>query len=526
MFFINASQWHCVEEKRFVTYSSLRGWPEQWPTEGSYYPFAWLRIDKKTQEILAARDHFGQEPFYYAILNETLIFGSTIPNILQHFKKRPAFTEHLERDCFLRDSQQDLPLVTETYYQDIYRVRPGCHLIIKPHGLPEQISFWSLRNHHTSLYYSDERDYLVHFTELLHEAVDKTTHGVRSLAAEFSGGVDSSMIFNACRSMDLNPTLYTQEIPPNYRITDEKRNVDLILVRHHQEICHHYVNANHFEPLVIFEQMAALFASPPPYIVSVLACNLYQSIANSGHDILLSGAGGDDLVSHDFPPQLAFPQLWREKKWRGIWNDCKQLASFKEKMRHAIHRIGYSHIDVHAICAHIERSYNRLSQKKTRLFRPEFYTSFSEYEYGNMQGDLSHNMLMRVEYEAVIAKSMGFRFAYPLLYPPLIEFCFRLPLEQKLRLKTTRWLARQYLSKNIPGIQFRTKWGSLAPNTMQKCRDYSQQGKFENFFKNLPFAELIDKTSLPESKLLLQINAYMLKCVERQAMCGHDVQVD
>ncbi len=59
--------------------------------------------------------------------------------------------------------------------------------------------------------------------------------------------------------------------------------------------------------------MASLFASPPPYIVSILACNLYQSIVRSGHDVLLSGTAGDDLVSHYFPPQLAFPQLWREK---------------------------------------------------------------------------------------------------------------------------------------------------------------------------------------------------------------------
>ncbi len=141
------------------------------PAQESYYPFAWLRIDKTTQEIFAARDHFGQEPFYYAVHNETLIFGSTIPNVLQYFEERPAFTGHLEQDCFLRDEQQDLPLVTETYYQIIYRVRPGHHLLIKPHCFPHQIPFWSLRDHKSILYYSDERDYLAHFTELLHEAV-------------------------------------------------------------------------------------------------------------------------------------------------------------------------------------------------------------------------------------------------------------------------------------------------------------------------------------------------------------------
>ena len=45
-------------------------------------------------------------------------------------------------------------------------------------------------------------------------------------------------------------------------------------------------------------------------------------------------------------------------------------------------------------------------------------------------------------------------------------------------------------------------------------------------FKNLPFAELIDKTSHLESKLLLQINAYILKYVGMQSMGGYDVKVD
>ncbi len=41
------------------------------------------------------------------------------------------------------------------------------------------------------------------------------------------------------------------------------------------------------------------------------------------------------------------------EKWRGVWQDCKQLTSVKEKIHYAIHRLGYSNINVSCdVCEH------------------------------------------------------------------------------------------------------------------------------------------------------------------------------
>jgi len=167
----------------------------------------------------------------------------------------------------------------------------------------------------------------------------------------------------------------------------------------------------------------------------------------------------------------------------------------------------------HFMALAIIQSYRILSRTHTnhRQSLQPYYPSFRQYEYNNVQGAFSHELLMRIEYDAVLSKSYDFRFAYPLLYPPLIEFCFRLPLHQKLNLYKTRWLARQYLSKEVPLMKFNTKGGSLAPNTMQKCRNYRDEGLFTESFQNLPFSEIINAETRPNQKLLLQINAYILK---------------
>ena len=515
---VNASQWKYIQEEQFDTYSCGGVLPTSTMCQSTYLPFAWVRIDRHNHQILAARDHFGQEPLYYFFENNNFIFGSNIPDILAHLEQRPSFTHHLAQDCFLRKPSEDLPLAIETYYKGIFRVKPGHYLVIKGPDQVSQEPFWQIDMTKPSLNYIDERDYVEHFSELLNAAVLETTQGAHSLAAEFSGGVDSTMVFTTCRRMRLEPTLYTQAIPSHYTLSDETHNVDIILRQYDWKKNHCYVNDTLFDPFDIFKKVASIYASPPPYLLGTLASNLHQMVATRGHDVILSGVGGDDLVSHSFPPQIAFPQKWQEEGCYGIYQDLKQLKFVSEKLRYIYERTNYSTPFFHHVLSSIHRRYRALSENH-KSYRPSlqpFYPSLRQYEYNNVQGDYSHELLMRIEYDAILAKSYGFRFAYPLLYPPLIEFCLRLPLQQKLNIYKTRLLARRYLAQEVPLMKFRTKGGSLAPNTMQKCRNYRDNGLFTASFQKLPFDYIIQTETRQDPKLLLQINAYIL------ALCTSD----
>ena len=140
-----------------------------------------------------------------------------------------------------------------------------------------------------------------------------------------------------------------------------------------------------------------------------------------------------------------------------------------------------------------------------------FYASLRDYEYDLLQGSLCHEMRMRLEYSALTAKAMGFRYIYPLLYPPLIEFGFSLPLEQKFKQGRMRCTVRDYLLQHVQGMKFSTKGGATVPSTMQKCRDYAAKGAFQPYFTGLPFKEYIDAAHSIDDQLLLQIHAFMMK---------------
>lgn len=511
MKFINASGWTQEVHPDFLLYYVGEKPPRDNICKNFYHPFAWIKINTRQKKSLAARDHFGQEPFYYLYQDNEFIFGSTLPDILKLLEHKPPYTQHLIRDCFARKVFEDLPLSEETYFKGIYRLKPGHYLHIEEHSM-RQAPYWELDHNADEIHYKNDETYVQHFASLLDESILSCTKNAKSIAAEFSGGVDSTLVFTACNRLGLNPHLYTQTIPHHYRITEEARNVQRVLEYYNYHTHHQNVDAANFEPLAVLEKIAVLYASPPPYLLGTLMHNLHQKIVSVGHDLLLSGHGGDELVSHIFAPPIAFPQRFKEDGFYGLWCDLKRIPSFKGKIKYASQRIAYSHRHPYHALTLLTRLLSQSEPHDYNYSHPLYYDNLRVYEQRNMQGEYAHEYLMRIEYDSVLAKSLGFRYAYPLLYPPLIEFCFRLPLSQKINLFSTRWLARRYLSQEIPSFNFKTKGGSLAPNTMQKCRDYERNGLFDKPFAELPYQDYIEKSKHAEEKLVLKMKAYMLKC--------------
>ena len=90
--------------------------------------------------------------------------------------------------------------------------------------------------------------------------------------------------------------------------------------------------------------------------------------------------------------------------------------------------------------------------------------------FSQLQGSRSHHIRMRIEYSALVAKKMGFQYAYPLLYPPLVEFCFQLPSEYIFRNGQRRYLMKQFYQQILPTANaIPDKFtGQIMPATIQK----------------------------------------------------------
>jgi asparagine synthase (glutamine-hydrolysing) len=150
--------------------------------------FAFVFHDRQNNRWIAARDHFGIKPLYYAEAGDELIFASEIKAILPHpeIQKRRndrALNQYL---CF------QFCLEDQTLFKGIRKVRPGHYLVGEGSKILQDICYWDtnyrLDYDHTEAWFEEE---------LYRQLQDSIRLQMRSdvpVGAYLSGGIDSSLV--------------------------------------------------------------------------------------------------------------------------------------------------------------------------------------------------------------------------------------------------------------------------------------------------------------------------------------------
>lgn len=455
-----------------------------------YQSFACLIYDAFKEEYFLIRDHFGFEPFYYAVIANKypqLCFGSTLPDVLTHIKNPVINTEQVA--MLLADiCAGSMEYSDSTFYKQIYRVTPG-HVLqmhLAPKHTIKRNAFWTLTPGIQYIKYSKDADYDAQFEFLLHEAVlAACQNNQNAIGLEFSGGLDTSAIITALHKTQLSASLF-MHIGEN----DDERHYGAQLLKEIQSTNPvHYVNADDFDVIAVLDQCKQWFAGGAPYLFFMFAHNVHQAVQQQGCQILLSGFGGDECISSHAPLRTYGPSVGYKKLWQELNISVSDVAFARRLLQW-----------VQLMHPRLLYGKQRLKLKNSNLERRQVavhykpYSSLQAREQDWLQGRLSHHVRMRVEYSAVVARHMGFQYRYPLLYPPLVEFCFALPPEQKRRLGQSRLLMRRYLANHIPSGLFNThrKCGDILPGTMPKCRYLYQNGQLSPFLQGLPYDKIYD----------------------------------
>lgn len=495
---VNASAWHSLSCNDVLTYSSISELNSIESPDWSkvYKPFAYVRVDAASKSIDVWRDHFGQEPLFYARHGNAFIFGSNIPDILQHLNALPNHRRILSLH-FERGQQESALYSNETHLEGIFRVEPGHHLSIRGNSCTSK-AFWQLDPNAESRLYPNDSDYDEHFASLLLEAVNHTTQGHDHIAAEISGGMDSSMLAIACQLANISFYPLSHIAPPQSEEKDDLQYA-LRLAKHLEFGNIDCVDASLFDPIETMNWASKLFAGAPSFVFPVLANNIHRQALKKGCSLLLSGFGGDECVSGHATASAFFPALLKDYGFRVY---LRELQNAKRSWADALI---FSHPWPFKALRPKPALLNQLSRKR--------HSSVKHFEYELLQGKHSHHLRMRIEDSAIVAKALGFRYAYPLLYPPLVEFCFKLPPLQKRRGQQARLLASRFLRMHVPHDSFSTckTAGGILPATLDKCTKEFRQHGFKPHFDNLPFSNLIEDTTHERARLLMSMSAYMLK---------------
>ncbi len=415
--------------------------------------FSIVIFDKKKSKLYLSRDPFGIKPLYYFLKNKKFIFCSEIKGIIGHKTK---YT-HNDQSIVNFIKWGGLDHSNETWYRNIRNVRPGSTLIIdKNFSISEKkYYFFSENVKNTKI---DQDNIPLQFKTLLKKSVKEQSKTIRSIGTNLSGGVDSSIMTLFLK--DNKKEINTYTFGYHEKKYDERKYAKIVSnkldLKNFTSICSSKdINKNFINTLIMEDEPFSSFRQVSHH-------KLYQDYKKLGSTVILEASGGDEIGAGytGFLWPLYLDQLKKEghdKAWKSLIanlnlkkNITKQISSFVNSGIENQKNYGVCTSDGEKIIANnlISNSY----EKKYDNGPPIYSKNFESHLQNSQYIELFHTKLPRgLRYVDRASSGSGREARVPLLTKKIVEFCFAVPNNFKIRDGELRWFMKEsmkYITNN------------------------------------------------------------------------------
>ncbi len=430
--------------------------------------FAFAIWNCKTKHMFCARDPMGVKPFYYFLNQHLFLFASEMKGILAHPRVRTTMNEQWIADSLSAiKSGKD-----KTFYNEVYRLPPAHYLVLSKSKKVIK-KYWDLSPKKTISFKNDE-EYTEAFKEKLYTAVQNRLRSHYPLGAELSGGLDSSTIVsiavNQLQYKMLNT--FSHALPQNihtndYPFSDEREYIDKLIGYCNLEN-HHYITNREKGIIPAMEKSLSLQDAPTQQNFHLFSGTLYNEVGKQGVRTLLSGFGGDELVTSRMPgylQDLANKGKWgkymRELMYQRKIHDSPVIKPFASNI---INKYGAFMAPLLKILFSkkedwLENKFNGFAINPGFIekmnIKKHFWDSMKYPERDDIrerQHDrITHNHIsQRLEYSYIAAHSRKIDYRYPYFDKDLMEFYLALPLHCKVYKGWTRYITRKATEGIMP----------------------------------------------------------------------------
>ena len=258
--------------------------------------FAFTIWDSKKEKLFGARDHFGIKPYYYALLDGDLLFGSEVKSFLKY----PKFKKEVNEKALKHYLVFQYNPLEETFFKGVKKLRPG-HYYIYENGKMEIKTYYNL-----TLDYKD-----MTFDEAVGKIEKEVEESVKyhkisdvEVGSFLSGGVDSSYVVATALpdktfsvgfdNKGFNETMYAKELSDSLGIKNFAKLITPDEFFEGINKVQYYSDEPH-----------ANLSSVPLYFLSKLAAEQVK--------VVLSGEGADELFAGYNEYADALPQRMYRK---------------------------------------------------------------------------------------------------------------------------------------------------------------------------------------------------------------------
>lgn len=466
--------------------------------------FAFAIWDEKEKEFFAARDRFGEKPFFYYFNQGQLYFASEmkalwnagiprIPNLKMLFN-------YITIGYVDNPSQPE-----ETFFENILRLPAASRLFYTP-ATRELIieKYWEINLDRPPVVIRDE-EAMEQFGALLSSSIKRRLRSDVPLGTSLSGGLDSSSIAAIVSGL-IQPAAgfssFTASFPGFEK--DELGYAKEVASRFGFQ--QHVVNITAEGFINEWEKVAKQQEEPVGSASVYAQYKVFELAQQKNVTVLLDGQGADEMLAgyHKY-----YKWYWQELFQKRNLTRSKELAAAREKG--VQEKFGLRNVfaslfpDLASVI--LERRYlvgalkqEDLHKDFVRLQSREAYYNSPPFDGLNSRlyfDACVHGLEELLRYADRNSMAYGREVRLPFLDHQLVEFIFSLPSSFKIREAWTKWLLRKTMDKKLPdSITWRKdKTGFEVPQKAwmqhQKVQEMVQEAR-----RKLVAENILDKNML------------------------------
>lgn len=419
--------------------------------------FAFAIWDEKEKHLFAARDRFGEKPFFYYFNGKELLFASEMKALWAAGIERIPNQQMLFN--FITIGYTDNPSQpSETFYENISKLPPAT--ILKYNSKSNELAlekYWDIDQDYVNKKITDS-EAAEKFTHLFNIAVKRRLRSDVTIGTSLSGGLDSSSIIsviNELQVMNYKPQAFTATFPgfEKDELEFSKQVVNKFSLQQFTA---------GFSPDEMMKDWEKLsYHQEEPFgSASIYAQYKVYELAKLQHvKVLLDGQGADETLAgyHKY-----FKWYWQELFRNRKLFRSKELKAAKEmgvqdkfgfKNMIAAYFPGFATVTLEnqyllKAIRHedLTKNFVKLQSKEAYYTTPDHYTLNGVLYFNTC----THGLEELLRYADRNSMAHGREVRLPFLSHELVEFIFSLPANFKIRKGWTKWLLRQTMTNKLP----------------------------------------------------------------------------
>lgn len=493
--------------------------------------FAFAIWDEKEEILFAARDRFGEKPFFYYEDEENFIFASEMKALWAIGIEKKIDNKMLLNYLTLGHVQNCVDK-EQTFFEDIYSLPPAHYIHFKPSvsRVSKITKYWSI-NKETRIDITTD-DAIDIFTQHLHTSVNRRLRSDVSLGTSLSGGLDSSTIAATINFLQGNSALKTLKTFsatfPGFE-NDESKYIELF--KQYTAVENFQVHPSADDLINDFEKLC--YHQEEPFQSSAIYAQykVFEKAKALDVKVLLDGQGADEIAAgypryihwylqevlsrHKLGATRQEKYAFRKNNQPFQWNFKNVIAAF---------------LPAHAAMLLEKREYSKTIHHPG--ISSEFLSSVKGHEWEGIHkpivtklNDILHFSTTEMGLEELLrfadrnSMAHGREVRLPFLGHELVEFVFSLPSQLKMHDGWTKFILRKAMDKKLPDdIVWRKNKVGFEPPQKQwmendVLKDYIQEAK-----RKLVNASILSKKVL--SKKIEPLPAHSDKNYDWRYLCA------